>query len=140
MWGFDHMSGLEKAVVPLIGEMIYRSREYHSRYLGSEAQLADDEQRKKLKHEPVDDVILHWLAKNTLGNLDAYFHNYLFVGRNGTSCMIHACVEENTRKKSLNYNYYWDLTIKYQPADREIPEELHGALSDLGFSPKINFI
>ncbi len=131
------MSGLEKVVVPLIGEMIYRSREYHSKYLGSETQLADEGQRKKLRHEPVDDAILHWLAKSTLGNLDGHFHNYLFVGRNGRSCMIHAGVEESTGKISLNYNYYWDLTIRYQPTDREMPEELHGALSDLGFSPRM---
>jgi len=89
-----------------------------------------------------DDNILEWLANNSLcvlrdPEIVSSHRGYFFQG-NGGSCIVHADHQEVNPiaplyRSNQNMSYERRLTIKYQPTEFRLQEELVAALEEKGF-------
>jgi hypothetical protein len=107
------------------------------------------------KEDPKEVKIIKWLEKNALFQVrepwEGLSHNdlgYFFQGEYGTSCIICPKYVQldppcplNLMNSSVNQdiNCEWQLIIRNQPSNKDMPHEVYTALENMGFEKVSNF-
>lgn len=127
----------------LINSVIYESPEYVRSPAKTESKNHDLGTQLTTKFiTPINNEILEWLQSNTLLKVAEHGvgDTYLFQGLNGASCSIHPKridVKGTGGLVSENHEYFWRITINYQPVNKGLPKELSKMLSGFDFKLKV---
>lgn len=122
----------------LVGISVYNSSKYSRKILGHTSGESDlGCFSVKTHYSKTNEDFIKWLEKNAIYKLTEaipkHFHSdisYVLNGKNGVICTIYP------EFVALKEGYKWKVTIRHQPADKEVPSELEEALLEHGFKPR----
>jgi hypothetical protein len=136
---------LEESVLiqGLNSEAVFESKVYSRKVIKTEVVPRDDGEGVNYYYDiPVDEKVTDWLRQNSLFHIKEWNSGttYIFYGTNQTLCALHPkleTVEMSDAFRNRDHKYFWRVRVRYQPSDREFPQEIAEALESFGLERKI---